>query len=99
VFSFQVSLHIVECHVDEPKNILSNNPSWSGFFDDSKHLRPEVTVIVSSFSLSCNTEWLTGEASANKVMRAMCYHGDEILAIDYLGVEWQATPMKETNDA
>jgi hypothetical protein len=35
----------------------------------------------------------------NKFMRAMCYHEDEILAIDYLGVEWQATPMKESNDA
>ena len=35
----------------------------------------------------------------NKFMRDMCYHEDEILAIDYLGDEWQATPMKETDDA
>ena len=35
----------------------------------------------------------------NKFMRAMCYHEDEILAIDYLGEKWQATPMKETDDA
>jgi hypothetical protein len=34
----------------------------------------------------------------NKFMREMCYHEDEILAIDYLGVEWQATPMKENNN-
>ena len=34
----------------------------------------------------------------NKFMRAMCYHEDEILAIDYLGEKWQATPMKENNN-
>ena len=32
----------------------------------------------------------------NKLMRNMCYHEDEIIAIDYLGDDWQATPMKET---
>ncbi len=32
-------------------------------------------------------------------MRDHTYHEDEILAIDYLGDEWQATPMKETDDA
>jgi hypothetical protein len=46
VFSLQVSLHIVECHVDEAKNIFSNDPSWLGFLDNSKHLRPEMAVIV-----------------------------------------------------
>jgi hypothetical protein len=35
----------------------------------------------------------------NKFMRVMCYHEDEIIAIDYLGDECQATPIKETNDA
>ena len=34
----------------------------------------------------------------NKFMRTMCYHEDEIIAIDYLGDEWQATPMKENNN-
>ena len=34
----------------------------------------------------------------NKFMRAMCYHEDEIIAIDYLGDEWQATPMKEIQE-
>ena len=34
----------------------------------------------------------------NKFMRDMCYHEDEILAIDYLGDEWQATPMKEIQE-
>jgi hypothetical protein len=29
----------------------------------------------------------------------MCYHEDEIIAIDYLGDQCQATPIKETNDA
>ena len=34
----------------------------------------------------------------NKLMRNMCYHEDEIIAIDYLGDEWQATPMKEIQE-
>ena len=34
----------------------------------------------------------------NKFMRDHTYHEDEILAIDYLGDEWQATPMKENNN-
>jgi len=34
----------------------------------------------------------------NKFMRTMCYHEDEIIAIDYLGDEWQATPMKEIQE-
>ena len=32
----------------------------------------------------------------NKFMRNHTYHEDEILTINYLGDEWQATPMKET---
>tara|TARA_R100001126_G_scaffold92582_1_gene62524 strand:+ start:107 stop:418 length:312 start_codon:yes stop_codon:yes gene_type:complete len=53
-FSFQARLHIVECHIDEPKNILSNNPSWLDLLDDSKHFRPEVTVIVLASSGPCD---------------------------------------------
>ena len=34
----------------------------------------------------------------NKFMRDHTYHEDEILAIDCLGSEWQATPMKENNN-
>jgi hypothetical protein len=34
----------------------------------------------------------------NKFMRDHTYHEDEILAIDYLGDEWQATPMKEIQE-
>ena len=32
----------------------------------------------------------------NKFMRNHTYHEDEILTINYLGDDWQATPMKET---
>ena len=34
----------------------------------------------------------------NKFMRDHTYHEDEILAIDCLGSEWQATPMKEIQE-
>ena len=34
----------------------------------------------------------------NKFMRNHTYHEDEILTINYLGDEWQATPMKEIQE-
>ena len=34
----------------------------------------------------------------NKFMRTHTYHEDEILTINYLGDEWQATPMKEIQE-
>ena len=34
----------------------------------------------------------------NKFIRNHTYHEDEILTINYLGDEWQATPMKEIQE-
>ena len=34
----------------------------------------------------------------NKFMRNHTYHEDEILTINYLGDEWQATPMKQIQE-
>jgi hypothetical protein len=61
--TLQVSTHIIECHADDPSNILSNNPSGPEFLHHSKHFRPEVTVILCALSLPGNTERLTGEAA------------------------------------
>ena len=36
--------------------------------------------------------------TVNKFMRNHTYHEDEILTIDYLGDEWQATPMKSVQE-
>jgi hypothetical protein len=68
-FAFQVRNRAVEFHIDEPSNILENKPTgvWAEFPNNSKHLRPEVTVIVLASSLPCLTEWLTGEAAANNL--------------------------------
>jgi hypothetical protein len=69
--TFQVSTHLIECHTDEPSNILSNNPSRPEFLHQSKHFKPEVTVILCAFSLPGNTERLTGE-SPGQYGRGLC---------------------------
>jgi hypothetical protein len=61
-FQFQVSKHRVEFHSNKTTNILSNNPSGPCLMDNSKHLRPEVTVIVLASTLPGVTERLAGEA-------------------------------------
>jgi hypothetical protein len=66
-FIFQVSKHLVECQIDDSRHIFSNNPSGPEFPDNSKHFRPEVTVIFLASSLPGKTEWLTGESSRNNV--------------------------------
>jgi hypothetical protein len=66
-FVFQVSKHLVECQIDDSRHIFSNNPSGPEFPDNSKHFRPEVTVIFLASSLPSKTEWLTGESSRNNV--------------------------------
>ena len=45
-FALQVSAHIVECHSDEPRNVFANDPAGLTLSYNSKHLRPEVTVIL-----------------------------------------------------
>ena len=62
-FLFQVSKHLVECQIDDPSNIFTKHPSGPEFSDDSKHLRPEVTVIFLASSLPGNGERLTGKSS------------------------------------
>jgi hypothetical protein len=60
-FQFQISKHRVEFHADETANILSNDPSGPRLMDDSKHLRPDRTVIFLASSLPGVTERLAGE--------------------------------------
>jgi hypothetical protein len=66
-FRFQVSKHLVECQIDDSRHILTNNPSRLQFVYDSKHFRPEVTVIILASLLPGNGKWLTGESSGNNV--------------------------------
>jgi hypothetical protein len=44
--TFQVSHNRVEFHSDEANNVFSNDPSGPLSFDDFKHCRPEMTVIL-----------------------------------------------------
>jgi hypothetical protein len=55
-FSFQVSLHLVEYQPSIPTkqaaNVFAHNPTWLNLPNCSKHLWPEVAVIVFSKSFS-----------------------------------------------
>jgi hypothetical protein len=53
-------------HAGESTNIFSNNPSRPEFLDNSKHFRPEETVIIRSSALSGNTERLARESSGKQ---------------------------------
>jgi hypothetical protein len=66
-FRFQVRKHRVECQIDDSKHIFTNDPSGLKFSYDSKHFRPEVTVIFLASSLPGNRERLTRESSGNNV--------------------------------
>ena len=67
ILAFQVSAHLVERHIDDPSNVLANNPSGPEIRDNSKHFRPEVTVILLASSLPGNGKRLTGESARNNV--------------------------------
>jgi len=58
---------LVERQRDEPKHILSHDPTGSGFFNNTAHLRPEVTVILCAASLPGDGERLAGEAATDEV--------------------------------
>jgi hypothetical protein len=60
---FHVSQHRVECQIDDPRHILAKHPSGPQLPDNSKHLRPEVTVIFLASLLPGEGERLTGETS------------------------------------
>jgi hypothetical protein len=64
---FQVSKTIVECHVDEPKNVLTNDETGSDLVNNADHFRPEVTVIVLASSLPGDTKWLAREPAGDEV--------------------------------
>jgi hypothetical protein len=61
---FQVRAHIIECHADEPSNVLDTNESGPEFLSKSQHFRPEVTVIRRAALLSGDGEGLTGDAAS-----------------------------------
>lgn len=73
-FCFQVKAHLLEYQTllnsKESRNILTNDPSWSEFANNPKHFRPEMAVVVRSFSSSGLGEWLAGEASREEVRRS-----------------------------
>jgi hypothetical protein len=58
---------LVERQIDDPSNVLANDPTGSSFVDDSKHFWPEVTVILVASLLPGKTEWLAREATGEEV--------------------------------
>jgi hypothetical protein len=66
-FRFHVSFTTGLNHIGDSSNILANNPERSCLSYDSKHFRPEITVIIRSLSLSSDAKWLTRETSGEHV--------------------------------
>jgi hypothetical protein len=64
---FQVRKHLVEAHRDVSSNIFSNNPSRPDSLDNSKHFRPEVSVIFIASSDPGKREGLAGVSPDNDV--------------------------------
>ena len=54
-------------HSGDSSNVLTNDPSGPDFANSPEHLRPEITVIVSSSSLSGIRKRLAGEASGEDI--------------------------------
>ena len=67
-FRFQVSAHLFEYHSVVPSNkathVLSDDPYRLKFSNDPKHFRPEIAVVLCSFSLSGLGEWLAGKSAS-----------------------------------
>lgn len=66
-FAFQVRKHLLEFHRDDARNVLSNDPSGLNLPYDSKHFRPECTVIICAELVPGDTVGLAGESAANKL--------------------------------
>lgn len=69
--SFQVSAHLLEYHAPcvskKPANVLAHDPARLNLPNCSKHLRPEVAVVVLSSLLSCIRKRLAGEPARDDV--------------------------------
>src|SRR5690625_110951 len=70
-FIFQVSLHLVEDHPSIPttnsRNVFSHDPSWFNLSNRSKHLRPEMALVLFPQSFSSLTVRLAGESPGKDV--------------------------------
>jgi hypothetical protein len=53
--------------MDEPRHILTKEPSGPECVEAADHFRPEVTLIIRASSLPGLTERLTGKSAAHKV--------------------------------
>jgi hypothetical protein len=66
-FTFQVSAHRVENHpfipTNEAANVLRHDIGGASLSYDSKHLRPEISIVGCPGPLSCCTKGLAGEAT------------------------------------
>lgn len=70
-FTFQVSAHLLENHASVPSNetanVLTNDPARMKFSYDSKHLRPEIAIILRASSSSGLGKRLAGEAACEEI--------------------------------
>ena len=64
--TLQVSNAIVECHADDPSNILSNDPSGPELLHNAEHFRPEETVVLCASPLPGDGKRLAGEPAGDE---------------------------------
>ena len=66
-FTSQVSENPSFDHSGDSSNVLTNDPSGPDLVNNAEHLRPEITLIFSSSSLSGITKRLAGKSSREDV--------------------------------
>ena len=98
-FRFQISAHLLEYHpgipINNSENILAHDPSGTDLPNCCKHSRPEVAVVIGSFSFACLRERLTGEAAGENIdssspNREICV--SDVVVLRFMGeVEFEDT--------
>jgi hypothetical protein len=70
-FSLQVKAHLLEYQpvipINNSENVLAHDPSGTDLPNCCKHSRPEVSVVIGSFTLACLRERLAREAAGEDI--------------------------------
>lgn len=88
--ALQVSEHVVECHSDEASNVFANDPSGSDLLNNSKHLMPEVAVVILALLLTGDAPRLARESAADEIdasepSQSICIEAADVFEAGDLG--------------
>jgi hypothetical protein len=85
----QRSEHVVERQRDDPRHVLSHDPSGSSLCNDAQHLRPEEAVVPLARALPGDGERLAGKSARDEVDAAV----EGAVEVSDFRVDWDAGPM------